>query len=160
LEYENAIHQYPDADAVMKRIRGVITAIARLAICDHASVGESPKWTLIVQIIADTRRNLHQLLKGKQLNSSLYGMYTEVLHDLTVVLKGSAAKVDTDNTTITAPPFIEEFREQRRRKRKPADAADERAKNPTTSTREVDDPQLLSKPEVPTRNIFAPPEVN
>jgi hypothetical protein len=30
LEYENAI-QHPDADAVMERVRGVLTAIARLA---------------------------------------------------------------------------------------------------------------------------------
>jgi hypothetical protein len=106
--------------------------------------------------MADTRKNLHQLLKGKQLNSALYGVYTEVLHDLTVVPKESAAKVETDKTTITALPSIEEFREQRRRKRKPTDDADERAKKPTTSTTGVDDPQLRSKPEVPTRNFFAP----
>jgi hypothetical protein len=71
LEYENAIQQHPDANAAMERVRGVLTAIARLAGRTPASVGRSPKWTLIVQNMADTRRNLHQLLKGKQLCSVL-----------------------------------------------------------------------------------------
>jgi hypothetical protein len=72
--------------------------------------------------MADTRRNLHQLLKGKQLHSALHGVYTEVLHDLTAVLKGSDVKGQTAKATITASPSIEEFREQRRRKRKPTNA--------------------------------------
>jgi hypothetical protein len=42
--------------------------------------------------MAETRWNVHQFLKGKQLYSTLYGVYTEVLHDLTAVLKGGAAK--------------------------------------------------------------------
>jgi hypothetical protein len=37
-------------------------------------------------------RNLHQLLKGKQLYRALYGVYTEPLHDLTAALKESASK--------------------------------------------------------------------
>jgi hypothetical protein len=77
----------------------------------------------------DTRRNLHQFLKGKQLYSALHGVYTEVLHDLTAVLKESVAKGETDKTTITAPPTIEEFRERRRPKLKP-----------------IIDPQMQSKP--------------
>jgi hypothetical protein len=83
-------------------------------------------------------------------------VYTEVLHDLTTVPKESAAKGETAKTTITTPPSIEEFREQRRRKPKPTDDADERAKEPTISITEVNVPQLLSKPEVPTPNLFAP----
>jgi hypothetical protein len=47
---------------------------------------------LIVKNMADTRRNPHQLLKGKQLYSAQYGVYTEVPHDLMAVLKDSAAK--------------------------------------------------------------------
>jgi hypothetical protein len=62
LEHENTAQQHPDADAVMELVRGVLTAIVRLAGYTPASVGESPKWTLIVQNMADTRRNLHQLL--------------------------------------------------------------------------------------------------
>jgi hypothetical protein len=88
----------------------------------------------------------------KQLYSSLYGLYTEVLHDLTAVLKQSAAKAKTAKTTITVPPSLQEFREQRRWKRKPTDDADKRAKKPTTSTTGVNDSQLQSKPEVPTGN--------
>jgi hypothetical protein len=59
-----------------------------------------------------TRRNLQQLLKGKQLYSSLYGVHTEVLHDLTAVLKESAANGETAKTTITPLPSIEKYREQ------------------------------------------------
>jgi hypothetical protein len=105
--------------------------------------------------MADTSRNLHQLLKGKQQYSALYGVYTEVLYDLTAVLKESAAEGETAKTTITAPPSIEDFREQRRRKRKPTDT-NQRSKKPTTSTTKVNDPKLQSKPEAPTRNFFAP----
>jgi hypothetical protein len=82
--------------------------------------------------------------------------YTQKLHDLTVVLKESAAKGVTAKTTITAPPSIEEFREQRRRKRKSSDDADKRTKKPTTSTTRDNDRQLQSKPEVPSRKFFSP----
>jgi hypothetical protein len=98
--------------------------------------------------MADSRRNLHQFLKGKQLCIVLYGVYTEVLHDLTPVLKESAVKEETVKPTITEPPSMEEFREQRRRKRKPTDDADKKAKKPITSTTGVSDPQLQSKPEI------------
>jgi selenocysteine lyase/cysteine desulfurase len=43
LEYENTTEQHPDAEALTERIREVVTAIARLAGCTPASVGESPK---------------------------------------------------------------------------------------------------------------------
>jgi hypothetical protein len=62
--------------------------------------------------MADARRNLHQLLKGKQLYSDLYGVYREVLHDLTVVPIESATKVEAAKTTVTAPPSSEEFHMQ------------------------------------------------
>jgi hypothetical protein len=61
--------------------------------------------------MGETRRNLHQLLKGKQLYSALYGLYTEVLHDLTAVLKQSADKEEIARITITELPSNEEFRE-------------------------------------------------
>jgi hypothetical protein len=91
LGYENTL-QHHDADDVMEHVRGVLTGIARLTGCTSASVVESSKWTLISQNMADTRRNLHQRLEGKQLYSALYGVYTEMLHDLTAVIKESAAK--------------------------------------------------------------------
>jgi hypothetical protein len=74
--------------------------------------------------MAGIRRNLHQLLNGKQLYSVLYRVYTEVLRDLTTVLKESADKGDTAKTTITAPQSSKEFREQRRLKQKHPDDAD------------------------------------
>jgi hypothetical protein len=84
--------------------------------------------------MVETGTNLHQLLKGKQLYSALYGVYTEVLHDLTTVLKEVAAKGETAKITITEPPSNAEFLEQRRQKRKPSDDANKRVKKPVTST--------------------------
>jgi hypothetical protein len=65
LEYENTIQQHPDTDAVVGWVHGVLTTIACLAGCTPASVNERPKWTLIAQNMGGTRRNLHQILKGK-----------------------------------------------------------------------------------------------
>jgi hypothetical protein len=90
--------------------------------------------------MADIRRNVHQLVKGKKLHSDLFGMYTDVLQDLTAVLKESAARGETAKATITAPPSVEEFREQRKCKRKPADDAYKRAKNLKIATTGVNDP--------------------
>jgi hypothetical protein len=77
----------------------------------------------------------------------------KVLQDLTAVLKVSAAKKETRKITITASPSIEEFREQRRRKRKPTGDAYKRAKKPMESTREL---KMMSKSKVPTLNTFVP----
>jgi hypothetical protein len=76
---------HPDSDVVMESVRGV-------AGCAPASVGQIPKWTLTIQNGTDTRRNLHQLLKGKQPYSVLHGVYTDVLHDLKAVPKETPPK--------------------------------------------------------------------
>jgi hypothetical protein len=62
--------------------------------------------------------------------------------------------------TTTERPSNEEFREQRRRKRKLSNDTDKRTKKPATSATGVKDPQIRSKNEVTTRNFFAPPEIN
>jgi hypothetical protein len=105
--------------------------------------------------VVDTRRNLHQLLKGKQLYNVLYGVYTEMLHNLMAVFRESTAKGETAKTAITTPFSIQEFHEQRRQKWKPTDNADKIVKKPTTFTMGVSDPHLHLKPEVPTQNFFA-----
>jgi hypothetical protein len=56
------------------------------------SFGESPKCTVVAQNMAETRRNLHQLLKGKKLYSALCSVCTEVQHNFTIVLKETAAE--------------------------------------------------------------------
>jgi hypothetical protein len=47
--------------------------------------------------MAETTRYLHQLLKEKQLYNALYGVYTEVLHDLMAVLRESTAKGESQD---------------------------------------------------------------
>jgi hypothetical protein len=83
----------------------------------------------MVQNMAETRRNLHQYLKGKQLYSTLYRVYTEVLHDLPAVLKESAAKGETAKITITEPSSNGEFCKQRKRNRKPPDNSDKESRS-------------------------------
>jgi hypothetical protein len=56
--------------------------------------------------MADTRTNLQQFMKGKQLHSALYGGYTEVLHNSTAVLKENAVKGETAKITIILHPSI------------------------------------------------------
>jgi hypothetical protein len=77
LEYGGTI-QRPDANAFMERGHGVLIATARLAGCTPVSIDESPKWTSIVQNMANTMTNLQRVLRGKQLNSALHGVYVEV----------------------------------------------------------------------------------
>jgi hypothetical protein len=126
----------------MERVRGALIAVARLAGGTPASVGETPKWTLIFQYMAETRRNLHQLVKGKQLYKALYGACAEVLHDLTPVIKDSATKRETAKPTSTETPPNEKFPERRRRKRKLSDDADKITKKPATSATEANDPPV------------------
>jgi hypothetical protein len=64
--------------------------------------------------MADARKNFHHLLKGKQLYSTPYGVYTDVLHNFTAALKDSATKGETANTSINASPSTVEFSEHRR----------------------------------------------
>jgi hypothetical protein len=48
LEYEDTVQQYPAVDALIERVRAVLTVIDGLAGHAPASV-ESPKWALIVK---------------------------------------------------------------------------------------------------------------
>jgi hypothetical protein len=82
--------------------------------------------------MSETRRNLHQFWKRKQ----LYGVYTQVPHDLTAVLEESAAKRETAKPTITEPLSNEEFQERRRRKRKPLGNAVKEPRNQQYAPRE------------------------
>jgi hypothetical protein len=66
------------------------------------------------------------------LYSALYGVYTEVLRDLTAALKESAAKGETAKITTTESPSNEEFPEQRRRKRTPPDDSDKKCQEAST----------------------------
>lgn len=60
----------------MERAYVVLISIAQLAGCTLTSVGERPQWNKVVMNAAETSRNMHQLLKGKTLCSTLRGVYT------------------------------------------------------------------------------------
>jgi hypothetical protein len=83
--------------------------IGRLARCPLASVSK-------ILNVAGTCRKLCQPLKGKQFYCS-HGVYTEVLNDLRVVLKESAAMETGTINTVGKAETNEEFHEQRRLQR-------------------------------------------
>jgi hypothetical protein len=71
--------------------------------------------------------------RGNQLYSTLYGVCTEMLHHLMVILEGNATKGEAAKFTFIEPLSKEKFREQRQRKRKSSDDTDKRARNPAES---------------------------
>jgi hypothetical protein len=83
VDYENTV-QHPDADAVMKREHGALTAIALLAGKSEIEFNRPKRGGHQEESLPASER--------KQLYSTLYGGYTEAIQDLTVVLKESAAK--------------------------------------------------------------------
>jgi hypothetical protein len=153
VEYRKTIVKHPDAGSVMEKVHLVLKDIASLAGCTPKSVGESEPWKNVITKAAETRRNLRQILQGKQLYSALHGVYSEVLADLKIVLQQSASKVEDNQTN--EPGAQEDFREQRRRKRKPSDGKVS-AKKVATTTDGVNDLHIRPQAEVTTRNYYAP----
>jgi hypothetical protein len=157
MEYTETMKRHPDADAVMKKLHALLVDISRLAGCTPAAVGKRTNWMLITQNAVETRKNLHQHLKGKALYSALCGVYTEVLHELKGVLQSSIAPRETENRAAETEtsPSNKEFREQRRHKRNSSDGQATKPKKPSTPATSANDPRLRRQ-EVPTRNFFAP----
>jgi hypothetical protein len=155
MEYTETMKRHPDAEAVMKKLHALLLDISRLAGCTPTAVSESPKWTQISQNAVETRKNLHQHLKGKALYSALCGIYTEVLQELKGVLQSSVAPREAENTAPVPTTSNEEFREQRRRKRNSSDGQATKPKKPSAPATSANDPRLRRQ-EVPTRNFFAP----
>jgi hypothetical protein len=91
------------------------------------------------------------------LYSALFGVYTEVLHELKGVLQGNVTTREAANYTNQPEPATnDEFREQRRRKRNSSDGQVKTAKKAHPPTTSANDPRLRRQQEVPTRNFFAP----
>jgi hypothetical protein len=91
------------------------------------------------------------------LYSALYGVYTEVLHELKGVLQGSVARREAANPNPDPEETsTEEFREQRRRKRNFSDGQASKAKKPSAPATSVNDPRLRRQHELPTRKFFSP----
>jgi hypothetical protein len=97
----------------------------------------------------ETMRNLHQLLKGKHLYSALYGVYTEMLPDLTAVLKASSAKGETAKTTINESPSKREIPRTEKMKVEAFKQCQQKNKKPATFTVGVNEPQMQMKGAVP-----------
>jgi hypothetical protein len=139
----------------MEKVHLVLKDIASLAGRTPKSVGESEPWKNVITKAAETRTNLHQILHGKQLYSSLHGVYSEVLADLKIVLQQSASKAQQN----IEPAAHDEFREQRRRKRNPSEGS-VNPKKVATPTVGVSGTLIRPQAVVPTRNFFAPPRSN
>jgi hypothetical protein len=73
-------NKYPEAAAVIQ-VHIVLNDIEILARCTLAKVGESPKWTSIVNN-AENRANFCKAVYGKPHFSTLYCMHTVTLNEL------------------------------------------------------------------------------
>jgi hypothetical protein len=104
----------------------------------------------ITKNAVETRKNLHQHLKGKALYSALCGVYTEVLHELKGVLQSSVAPREAENRAAETETPNEEFGEQRRRKRNSSDGQATKPKKPPAPATSANDPRLRRQ-EGPTR---------
>jgi hypothetical protein len=130
----------------MKSVPGIFTAITVLVGCTPALVGQSQKWNLIVKNMADTRRNIRQLLKRKQ----LYGDATRLDGRSQ---RGSCQRWNSQDQNYCIS-VLREITWAKNMKRKPTDEANKSAKNLQHPPRDLTTRQLRWKPEVPTRNFI------
>jgi hypothetical protein len=93
------IQQHPDNDPVMKHVCRVLTTIACVSQRKSEMDYNHPE-------NGGHQEECPPTSERKQLYSALYGMHTEVIHNLMAVLKENAAKGETVKTTLTAPPSI------------------------------------------------------
>jgi hypothetical protein len=73
-----------------------------LARCILAKVGESSEWISITNSAEENRVNICEVLDGKPLYSTLYGMYAVTLNELKAVLKVSAETGQSDAVNKTS----------------------------------------------------------
>jgi hypothetical protein len=139
----------------------VLQNIVCLVGCTPASVGESEDWQRVVNNAQLYRESYCNVLKGKQLFSALYGLYTTTLNELKSVLQTSAQVPRQGVATSEAPPAEAEkmndgFTEQRGRKRNPSEEETRvNSKKCTTSTTSVAAHTYGKATPVATRNYFA-----
>jgi hypothetical protein len=122
-----------------------------LAACTPASVGQSPKWFLTVQ---NNRGLQEKSPPTSERKAAVWSAHRSATRFDGSLQRGLCQR-ETAKTTIPTPPSIKEFREQWRRKRKPTDDADKRAKKPKTCTQGLNGPQFYSKPDIPSWKFFA-----
>jgi hypothetical protein len=112
-EYRQLLGQFPDADAdaQLKQLFKVLCDIENVAEYTPAPVGESEKWSSIVNVVEEKRQNFCKALTGKTLFTALYGTYTVALQELKTLLKVHAQAGQSKTTEEDG------FKDVRRRKR-------------------------------------------
>jgi hypothetical protein len=150
-EYQVLLKQYPDADKQYRLVYSTICDIEDLAGCTPAAVGESTKWTEIVNTAEDNRANYCKVLYGKVLLSVLHGAYTVAVKELKSLLKTSNSAGRNNATTESVKPSQDDgFKEVRRRKRHSTNEAALTSKKPAAEAKNT------PNKEVAMRNFFAP----
>jgi hypothetical protein len=130
LEYQELVGKHPDAEAQLRQLFRVFCDIEDVAGYAPASVGESDKWTAIVNTVEENCVNYCKAFSGKTLYSTLYGMYTVTLKELKGLVKASIFAEESSNTDVTEeqPDEEEGFQEVRRHKRHSTDETAKTAK--------------------------------
>jgi hypothetical protein len=149
-EYQVLIQQYPDADTRYRLLYKTVCNIDDVAGCTPAAVGESAKWTPVVNTAEDNRASNCKALSGKVL-FTLYGTYTVALNELKSILKASNSADGVTRASESVKPTQEDgFKEVRRRKRHSTNEAAPTSKKPAAEAKST------PNKEVATRNFFAP----
>jgi hypothetical protein len=96
--------QFPDADAQLRQLFQVLCDIEDVAGYTPATMGESKKWSSIVNAAEENRQNFCKTLSGKILFSALYSTCTVTLQELKAVLKASnQAGQNTTQKAVGSP---------------------------------------------------------
>jgi hypothetical protein len=108
--------------------------------------GDGTIWKQILSKAEDERSVLVKHQEGKALFTALLHMYATTHKEL----------CDSRQPEPVQKEPTEEFREQRRRKRKPSDQQPPVPKNAEGASRNVRDPRIRTQVDLPTRNYYAP----
>jgi hypothetical protein len=75
-EYKRLQSQSPEADAQLKQLFKVLSAIEVVAGYTPSSVGDSDQWSSIVNTTEDNRQNLYKALGGKTLQCPVWHIHS------------------------------------------------------------------------------------
>jgi hypothetical protein len=150
-EFKRLVAQHPEAEEQLRQLHKILCDIEDVAGFTPVAVGESERWSSILNTMEENRANFCKALSGKTLYSALYGSYTVTLNELKDVLKAS---ITAKSGTTGPSPQDDGFQEVRRRKRHNTQEAAKTSNEGAVQS--ALQPEANSPKEVVTRNFYAP----
>jgi hypothetical protein len=140
---------------VLPQVQRVLSDIEILARCIPVQVGESSKWTTVVNSVKEKRANFCKSVDGKLLFSALYGMYTVTLIELKAVSAQAKHSDSLNKTSSDSMAQDDDFWEVKKCKRHNSVDTSQSAKN-SIKTVPISAAFKLPPKAVSTRKFFAP----